>query len=104
MYSVVLCTCENEKEARKIASETIGKRLAACVNIVPKVESLYWWKGKVVRGGECLLIIKTKKSLTERLMENIKKIHSYKTPEIIELSITDGNREYLDWITEVTRR
>ncbi len=102
MYSIVLCTCKNEKEARKIALEILKKKLAACVNIIPRVGSLYRWKGKIFKENESMMIIKTRAHLTDRLMSIIKRAHSYKVPEIIEIPVTKGSREYLDWMAEAT--
>ncbi len=103
MYSVILSTCSNEKEAENIAEALLDKKLAACVNIVGNAKSLYWWKGKVVRAEECLMFIKTRKSLVEKVTQLIKKLHSYEVPEAIELQIGKGNKDYLKWISEVTR-
>lgn len=102
MYSIVLCTCKNEKEASRIALSLLKGGLAACVNIVNNVKSLYRWKGRIESGKECMMIIKTRKPLVDRVMLAIKKTHPYKVPEILEVPITRGNRDYLNWISEVT--
>ncbi|MDD3987810.1 MAG: divalent-cation tolerance protein CutA [Candidatus Omnitrophica bacterium] len=103
MYSLVLVTAPDKKDARKIANALIKNKLAACVNIVGKVESLFWWQGKVDKVNEVLLIIKSKKSLVPMLVKLVKSMHSYKVPEIISLSITSGFKPYLNWIDESLR-
>jgi periplasmic divalent cation tolerance protein len=101
-YIVVFVTASSAKEAEKIASGIISAKLAACVNIVPNVKSIFTWKGKKESCKEALLIIKTKKDKFARLKEKVKKLHSYDTPEIISIPIQDGYKPYLDWIDEVT--
>ena len=100
-YAVVLITAANINEARKIAVATVKERLAACAGIVEKIESLYWWQGKVNKSDEVLLIMKTKMSLAKKLIKKVKSLHSYKVPEIIFLPITTGNPDYLKWIGDV---
>ncbi len=98
---VVLVTCANRREAGRIARALVEERLAACVNIqAGAVESVYRWKGKVERGREILLLIKTSRTVFSRLERRIKEIHSYQTPEIIALPIVAGSRGYLDWMDE----
>ncbi len=99
-YVVVLVTCANRKEEEKISQALVEKKLAACVNLVPKVSSRYWWKSKVETANEVLLIIKTEKSLVNKLITTVKKLHSYTVPEIIALPILAGNKDYLNWITD----
>lgn len=101
-FSVVFVTAPDIKESRKIASGILKSRLAACVNIVEKIESHYRWQGKIETASECLLIIKTKKSLSKKLIEKIKLLHSYSVPEIIFLPVTDGSQDYLSWIKKET--
>jgi len=103
MYSIVLSTCSSEKEAKKIADNLLNKKLVACVNMVNNVKSIYWWGNKILNDKECLMIMKTKKSLVKNVISTIKKIHSYKVPEIIELPIVKGNEDYLNWISEVVK-
>ena len=100
---IILVTAPNKKEARRIARHLISQRLAACVNILPGVDSLFWWQGKIDKAKENILIIKSKKSLISKLISEIKKIHSYKVPEIIALEINAGLSDYLDWIESETR-
>lgn len=101
MYSIVLCTSK-PNEAKKIASTLVKERLAACVNIVPSVNSVYRWKGKIVKNNEALMIIKTRSSAFGKLERRIESMHSYSVPEIIELKIKKGNKNYLRWISEST--
>lgn len=100
MYAVVFITASNKKEAEKIALGLIKNRLAACVNIVDKVESLFWWQGKIDRAKESLLIVKTKKALVNKLIQKVKAIHSYEVPEVIALPIISGSKDYLGWLGE----
>lgn len=99
-FVVVLITASSQKEAEKISKMLISQKLAACVNVVPKVSSRYWWKEKIETAHESLLIIKTKKSLLSRLVREVKSLHSYTVPEVIALPILGGNPDYLSWIEE----
>lgn len=102
---VVLVTCANRAEARKIARALVGKRLAACVNIVAgRVESVYRWKGKVERAQEILLVIKTTRARYAALEREVRRLHSYETPEVIALPIAAGSKAYLDWVSENVRK
>jgi periplasmic divalent cation tolerance protein len=100
---VVVTTCGSLEEARHIARAVIERRLAACVNIVPQVESIFRWKGEVETSNESLLVIKTTAGMFERLRAALKELHSYEVPECIELTVTDGSEAYLDWIGESVR-
>jgi periplasmic divalent cation tolerance protein len=97
-YVVVFITVKDSEEAQKIAKSLLKRRQAACVNIVPEVNSHFWWKDKLESTQESLLIVKTKESLLPELMKSVKKIHSYSIPEIIALPIVGGSQDYLDWI------
>ena len=97
-------TASNFDEAKKLGKALVERRLAACVNIIPGMTSLYWWKGKIENGHETILIAKTRKSLFKKLEAIVKSLHSYATPCILELDIRAGNREYLAWLFEETRR
>lgn len=97
-YIIVLITTPNKKSAEKIAQILIEKKLAGCVNIVSSLDSIYHWKGKIEKGKEFLLIIKSKKELFKLLAKEIKKIHPYEVPEIISLDITQGDQPYLEWL------
>jgi periplasmic divalent cation tolerance protein len=99
---IVLVTCGSEGEASNIARSLVEERLAACVNILSPIRSIYRWQGKVWDEKECLLVIKTQKQRFEALEERVKSLHSYSVPEIIALPILQGSPPYLRWLTEMT--
>jgi periplasmic divalent cation tolerance protein len=101
-YIVVLITTNGIKEAEKLSDILVKKKLAACVNIVPKIHSKYWWKGKIESSAESLMIIKTKTNLFKKLETTVRKHHSYTVPEIIAIPIVKGSKHYLFWIGDVT--
>lgn len=101
-FSFIYITAKDKNEARRIGREIVKVRLAACVNIIDKMESIYWWKGKIEKGKEVVLIAKTRKNLVSKLIKKVKQLHSYDCPCIVELPITAGNREYLSWIKAST--
>jgi periplasmic divalent cation tolerance protein len=101
---VVLVTTGTEEEAHKIAELLLTRRKAACVNIVPKVDSSFWWQGKLDSAQENLLIIKTRASLLSEIIELVKSAHSYEVPEIIALPIIGGSEDYLKWIDGEVRQ
>ncbi|CAN6293746.1 unnamed protein product [Urochloa humidicola] len=100
---VVYVTVPNKEAGKKLAGSIISEKLAACVNIVPGVESVYWWEGKVQSDAEELLIIKTRESLLDALTEHVKANHEYDVPEVIALPIKGGNLKYLEWLKNSTR-
>jgi periplasmic divalent cation tolerance protein len=95
---LVLTTVASHEEAQKIARGLVERRLAACVNILPKVQSIYRWQEKIEETEEWLLIIKTKQHIFERLRDAIVELHTYDVPEIICFAIEDGSRAYLQWL------
>ena len=97
---VVLTTAGSHEQAREIARGLVEQRLAACVNIVAKVESVYRWQGKVEEAEEFLLVIKTTEAAAAQVQDAIRDMHSYELPECIVISITDGSESYLKWIGE----
>ena len=103
MKIVIFITAANKKEAKRIAKGLIEEKLAACVNIVEHIESLFWWQSKVDQAKEVLLIVKTKQQLLNKLIKLVKSLHSYTVPEIIALPIIGGNSDYLNWIDDVTK-
>ena len=102
---VVMITTETEEEAHRIAELLINQRKAACVNIVPGVDSLFRWQGSLVSARESLLIVKTRAALLPAIINLVKGVHSYQVPEIIALPIVSGNEDYLRWLeSEVVER
>ena len=99
---IILTTAGSQEEAGKIAHGLVDRRLAACVNIVPRIESVYRWQGKVETAEEWLLLIKTQAELFERIRGALKELHSYELPECVMLEVSAGNERYLDWIAENT--
>lgn len=95
---IILTTAGSEAEAQKIANQLVERRLAACVNIIPRIHSVYRWQGKVDAAEEFLLLIKTTKSRTAKVQAVIRELHSYDLPEFVVISIEDGSAEYLEWI------
>lgn len=102
-YILVLCTCPSLSEADGVATALLEERLAACVNRLPGIKSLYRWEGRVTHDDEILLLIKTQADLFDRLEQTIKKLHPYETPEIVAIPLVAGSAGYLDWIGESTR-
>jgi periplasmic divalent cation tolerance protein len=100
---VVLCTCPPE-HATIIARSLLERRLAACVNVVPGVRSLYWWNDEVTEDGESLLVIKTPQSSVASLEVGLSEIHPYEVPEILSLSIDEGADRYLNWVRDSVAR
>jgi len=103
MHIIVFITVSSKKEAEKIAKQLIKNKLAACVNIVNGVKSLFWWKGKVDQAKETLLIVKSRKEKFNKLVKLVKANHSYAVPEIIAVPIACGFKPYLNWINESVR-
>ena len=99
---VVFVTVPSAELARSIARHIVDQRLAACVNVVSSVESIYRWEGQRCEEAECLMIIKTRAPIFERLAREVRALHSYTVPEIIALPIVAGSPDYLQWIEEST--
>lgn len=99
---IVLTTCETDAQAASIARTLVEERLAACVNIIPRVESVYRWQGEVVSSREKLLIVKSTAALYPQLQQRLREIHPYELPEIVAVSVANGLPEYLTWIETVT--
>lgn len=95
---IVLTTCDSEAEAQEIALYLVERHVAACVNILPRAQSVYRWQGTIRNSTECVLLIKSRRDLFAALRAEIEKVHSYKVPEIIALQIVEGSEPYLKWI------
>jgi len=95
---VVLTTCSSAKEAERVARALVEKRLAACVNVMPGVRSVYHWKDAIEEEEEVLLVIKSSRALFDRLRGEIERLHTYELPEVVALPIVDGSQGYLTWL------
>jgi periplasmic divalent cation tolerance protein len=100
---IILSTCGSEDEARKIAQHLVEQRLAACVNIIPQIESVYRWQGKLESSREWLLLIKTNADQFPAVRDAVRAMHSYELPECIAINIEDGSAEYLRWLESSVR-
>jgi len=100
-YCIVITTTPDEREAKQLTSSILELKLAACVQL-SNISSYYTWENKITNDNEVKLLIKTRKSLYNKLQSHIIENHSYDTPEIVMINIDDGNQKYLDWIEEVT--
>ncbi|XP_014379500.1 protein CutA [Alligator sinensis] len=98
--SAAFVTCPNETVAKEIARAVVEKHLAACVNIMPQITSIYEWKGKIEEDSEVLLMIKTRSSRIPALAEYVRSVHPYEVAEVIALPIQQGNAPYLQWVQE----
>lgn len=101
---VVLVTCKDYEQAKKISEALLEHRQAACVNIIPEIQSFFRWQGRVDQAQEVLLVIKTQAVLFDAIRKTVKEIHSYQTPEIVAVPLVDGDRDYLDWIKIETQQ
>lgn len=99
---LVLITCATQEEAKMIARAVVEQRLAACVNVIPHVRSLFSWENKLSEEEEVLLVVKTRRPRFRALALSVKALHSYRVPEIIALPIVEGSSSYLRWIDDVT--
>jgi len=100
---LVLVTCGSASEARRVAEGVVGRRLAACVNVLPRVRSIYRWRGRVERAEEYLLVVKTVRGRLGPLEREIHRLHSYEVPEFLVLPVERGSRAYLRWLRESAR-
>jgi len=96
--AVVLITSATQAEAERLRDALLKARRAACVNVIPSMNSAYWWQGHIESAEECLLVVKTKCSQINNIVEVVKRSHSYSVPEIIAMPIVGGNPDYLAWI------
>ncbi len=96
--SLLYVTTGNDDEAQRIASALVRERLVACANIIPGMQSFYWWQGEVQNDTEVVLIVKTRAALVATVTERIRTLHSYECPCVVELPVASGNPAFLDWI------
>ncbi len=101
-FIVVLVTAANRTEAEQIGQSLVEKKLAACCNIIDSIFSIFHWEGKICEENEVLLMIKSVNTRFDEIVSEVKKLHSYKTPEIIALPIVIGSEDYLNWIIKET--
>jgi periplasmic divalent cation tolerance protein len=99
-FCVCLITAPQGEFGAKLARMLVEEKLAACVNLVPQIQSSYWWEGKINEDAETLLIVKTDKLKVKSIIKFVKSKHPYKVPEVISLRIKEGNRDYLRWIAD----
>ncbi|MDO8886549.1 divalent-cation tolerance protein CutA [Candidatus Oleimmundimicrobium sp.] len=99
---LIYITAKDIKEARSIAHDLLEKRLVACVNIIPGVESYYWWKGNICESTEALLFVKTTEDRVKDVVSEVKNIHSYDVPAISAIKISAGNAEFFNWVKDET--
>jgi periplasmic divalent cation tolerance protein len=100
--TLVMVTAGSEEQAATIGRALVGERLAACVNIVGPIRSIYRWQGEVQNDSEYLMLIKTRASLVSKIERRVRELHSYEVPEVIALLISGGSKPYLDWLLDST--
>ncbi len=101
-FVLILVTTNSQEEAERIARALVDSRLAACVNIISGIRSIYRWEGNIWDEGELVLLIKTRMALFEQVESKIKEIHSYEVPEIVAIPIIRGSKTYLNWLNKST--
>ncbi len=95
---VVLCTCPDEEKARQIGAALVERQVAACVNVIPGLRSIYRWQGEVHDEAEVLAVIKTTREAYPRLEQALLELHPYEVPEVLALPVAAGSAAYLDWL------
>ena len=100
---VVFCTCPDEKTARALAAGLLEEKLAACVNVLPGIRSIYRWQDEVKDDSEVLMVVKTTQPNLERLTQWLEHHHPYDLPEVIALPVSGGSPGYLDWVAQETK-
>jgi periplasmic divalent cation tolerance protein len=97
-FQIILSTCADREQAERIANRLLDLHLAACINILPGIQSLYRWQGSIESAAEVLLLIKTRSTLSREVQSTIAGLHSYEVPEFLTLSISGGSESYLAWL------
>lgn len=103
-YVLLFSTAGNEQEARAIATHLVSNHLVACVNLVPSIRSIYWWKDEITEDNEVLLLMKSKRENVSEIEKAVRSLHSYETPELIAVPLNYGFAEYLNWIDAALKR
>jgi periplasmic divalent cation tolerance protein len=98
MFYIVFSTASDKDEANSLVERLVGEKLVACANVIDGVSSTYWWRGKIERASEVIIVMKTSREKLDRLIDRIRELHSYEVPEIIAVPIERGLPEYLGWI------
>ena len=101
--SAVYITCRDVDEARRIGSALVESRLAACANILPAMESIYWWQGTLEQAHEAVLIVKTRAVHVRELTRKVKELHSYEVPCVVAFPVEGGNEDFLSWVKKETK-
>jgi periplasmic divalent cation tolerance protein len=99
-YVIVYITAKDKEEASRIGQTIVKEKLAGCANIIPEIESIYWWKGKLEVDNEAVLLLKSVEGKVKRIIERVKELHSYDVPCIDVIPLTDGNKDYFKWLDE----
>ena len=102
-FQIIISTCANREQAERIAQRLLELQLAACINILPGVQSIYRWEGGIESAAEVLILIKTRAALTHEVQSTIAALHSYEVPEFLVLPISGGSEPYLAWLDESLR-
>jgi len=101
VFYLVLSTASSATEGKKIAQHLVKEGLAACVNVVPRISSFFFWDGKLCEEREVLILAKTERRKKAQMIKKIKELHSYAVPEVLFLKVAGGNKEYLQWVGEM---
>jgi periplasmic divalent cation tolerance protein len=102
-YIIILVTTKDKQEAEKISQQLLKERLIACANIVSPVTSFFHWSDQTEKAEECLIVMKSRRDLFRQVAEQVKRLHSYKVPEVLALPIVDASKAYLDWMSVVLK-
>ena len=97
-YIIVYVTTKDAEEASRIGEALVKERLAACANVIPSINSVYWWKGRLERDSEAVLLLKSTRDNAEGIIERVRELHSYGVPCIDVISLSGGNQEYFKWL------